>query len=74
MDRVQRDMAKQFPDIRTFFSSGSMVDAILNAGMPAPIRRAGEQPGSDTDLHIGQNLASQIRQLPGVGQVYIRRT
>ena len=37
MDRVQREMAKQLPEVRTFFSSGSMVDAILNMGMPAPI-------------------------------------
>ena len=37
MDRVQQQMANQFPEIRTFFSSGSMVDAILNTGMPAPI-------------------------------------
>ena len=37
MDRVQKEMASQYPDIRTFFSSGSMVDAILNSGMPAPI-------------------------------------
>src|SRR6266567_4362671 len=37
MDRVRKEMASQYPDIRTFFSSGSMVDAILNSGMPAPI-------------------------------------
>src|SRR6202789_3133382 len=37
MDLVQKAMASQFPDIRTFLSSGSMVDAILNMGMPAPI-------------------------------------
>src|SRR5579864_8802913 len=37
MDRVQKAIATQFPDIRTFFASGSMVDAILNMGMQAPI-------------------------------------
>ena len=37
MERVQKEMSKQYPEIRTFFSSGSMVDAILNSGMPAPI-------------------------------------
>ena len=37
MNRVQKAMASQFPDVRTFFSSGSMVDAILNSGAPAPI-------------------------------------
>jgi len=71
MDRIQKKMGEQFPEIRTFFSSGSMVDAILNSGMPAPI----DVQVSSPDLHqiygIAQNLATQIRQLPGVGQVYI---
>ena len=35
MDRVQKALARQYPDIRAFFSSGSMVDAVLNMGMPS---------------------------------------
>ncbi|HVI09149.1 MAG TPA: efflux RND transporter permease subunit [Candidatus Binatia bacterium] len=71
MDRVQRAMSNQFPEIRTFFSSGSMVDAILNMGMPAPI----DVQVSSPDLHqihgIAESLAHDIQQLHGVGQVYI---
>jgi multidrug efflux pump subunit AcrB len=71
MDRVQKEMDLQYPDIRTFFSSGSMVDAILNTGMPAPI----DVQVSGRSLHqiysVTQDLARRIRQLPGVGQVYI---
>ncbi|HYB76796.1 MAG TPA: efflux RND transporter permease subunit [Candidatus Bathyarchaeia archaeon] len=71
MDRVKAQIAKQYPDIRTFFSSGSMVDAILNMGMPAPI----DVQVSSPDLHeiygIAQNLAASFRGVPGVGQIYI---
>jgi len=71
MDRVQKAMASQFPDIRTFFASGSMVDAILNMGMPAPI----DVQVSSSDLSqiydIAQNLASRFRQVHGVGQIFI---
>jgi len=71
MNRVQKAMESQFPDIRTFFSSGSMVDAILNQGAPAPI----DVQVSSPDLHqiygIAQNFANRFRELPGVGQVYI---
>jgi HAE1 family hydrophobic/amphiphilic exporter-1 len=71
MDRVQKAMANQFPDIRTFFSSGSMVDAILNTGMPAPI----DVQVSSPDLHeiygIAQNLAARFREVHGIGQIYI---
>src|SRR5579872_4646044 len=71
MDRVQSQMTKQFADIRTFFSSGSMVDAILNAGMPAPIDVQVSSPDLPQIYGIAQNLATQIRQVRGVGQVYI---
>jgi HAE1 family hydrophobic/amphiphilic exporter-1 len=71
MDRVQKAMAKQFPDIRTFFSSGSMVDAILNTGMPAPIDVQVSSPDLDQIYGIAQNLASRFRAVHGVGQIYI---
>jgi HAE1 family hydrophobic/amphiphilic exporter-1 len=71
MDRVQKAMASQFPDIRTFFASGSMVDAILNMGMPAPI----DVQVSSSDLSqiydIAQNLASRFREVHGVGQIFV---
>ncbi|MFZ3265322.1 MAG: efflux RND transporter permease subunit, partial [Terriglobales bacterium] len=71
MDRVQKEIAEKFPEVRTFLSSGSMVDAILNMGMPAPI----DIQVSSSHLHQGyavaQDMAARVRQLPGVGQVYI---
>ncbi len=71
MDRVQQKMASQFPEIRTFFSSGSMVDAILNSGMPAPIDVQVSSSNLEQINGIAQNLAEEIRQVHGVGQVYI---
>jgi multidrug efflux pump subunit AcrB len=71
MDRVQKEMAQQFPDIRAFFSSGSMVDAVLNMGMPAPIDVQVSSPDLRQIYGVAQDLASQIRSLPGVGEVYI---
>jgi multidrug efflux pump subunit AcrB len=71
MDRVQKAMASQFPDIRTFFSSGSMVDAILNSGAPAPIDVQVSSPDLDQIYGIAQTLANRIREVHGVGQIYI---
>jgi multidrug efflux pump subunit AcrB len=71
MDRMRDAMHREYPELRTFFSSGSMVDAILNMGMPAPI----DLQVSGTHLHqtneIAQDLGNRIRNLPGVGEVYI---
>ncbi|MGA9544981.1 MAG: efflux RND transporter permease subunit [Candidatus Sulfotelmatobacter sp.] len=71
MDRVKKAMARQFPDIRTFFSSGSMVDAILNSGAPAPIDVQVSSPDLDQIYGIAQTLANRIREVKGVGQIYI---
>jgi len=71
MRRVQAQLNTQYPEVRAFFSSGSMVDAILNMGMPAPIDVQVSSPDVRQIYGIAQNLASRIKQLPGVGQVFI---
>ena len=71
MDRVREKMTAQYPEIRTFFSSGSMVDAVLNSGMPAPIDVQVSSRSLTQSYSIAQDLANRIRQLPGVGEVYI---
>ena len=71
MEKVKHDMEAQFPDVRTFFSSGALQDAILNQGQPAPI----DVQVNTRDLRLtystAQELARRIRHLPGVGQIYI---
>jgi multidrug efflux pump subunit AcrB len=71
MREVREGMQKQYPEIRTFFSSGSMVDAILNMGMPAPIDVQVSSSELEQSYGIAQDLARQIRGLRGVGEVYI---
>jgi HAE1 family hydrophobic/amphiphilic exporter-1 len=71
MDRVQKEMTQQFPEIRAFFSSGSMVDAVLNMGMPAPIDIQVSSPNMHDNYRVAQELADRIRGLSGVGEVYI---
>ncbi|HXY07197.1 MAG TPA: efflux RND transporter permease subunit, partial [Terriglobales bacterium] len=71
MEKVQEEMGREYPEIRTFFSSGSMVDAVLNMGMPAPIDVQVSSPDLKQIYGVAQNLAGQIRGLKGVGEVYI---
>jgi len=71
MDRVKNEVAARFPDVRAFFQSGSMVDAILNSGMPAPIDVQVNSRDLVLTYDVAQDLARRIRQLPGVGQIYI---
>jgi len=71
MDRVRDDIGAKFPDVRTFFQSGSMVDAILNSGMPAPIDVQVSSRNLRRAYRIAQDLAARFRELDGVGNVYI---
>jgi len=71
MDRVQEALAAKFPDVRSFLQSGSMVDAILNTGMPAPIDVQVSSRDLQRTYRVTQDLAGRIRTLRGVGEVYI---
>ena len=71
MDRVRRAVASQYPELRTFFSSGSMVDAILNMGAPAPIDVQVSSRDLDHTYNVAEDLAARIRKLSGIGEVYV---
>jgi multidrug efflux pump subunit AcrB len=71
MEKVKNELAAKFPDVRAFFQSGSMVDAILNSGMPAPIDVQVNTRDLETTYDAAQELARRIRRLPGVGEIYI---
>jgi len=71
MDRLRRAIAANYPNLRTFFTSGSMVDAVLNTGMPAPIDVQVSAADLDRTYTVAHELAARIRRLPGVGEAYI---
>jgi multidrug efflux pump subunit AcrB len=71
MDRVKQAMAAQFPEVRTFFQSGSLQDAILNQGQPAPIDVQVNTRDLDVTYNTAQDLARRIGKLSGVGEIYV---
>jgi len=71
MAEVREAIAREFPELRTFFQSGSMIDATLNMGMPAPIDVQVTGRDMQQNYEIAQDLAARIRQLRGVDEIYI---
>jgi len=71
MAAVRDRLARDLPELRTYFQSGGLVDAVLNQGVPAPIDVQVSGIDLKTDNTIAQNLARQFRALPGVSDVYI---
>jgi HAE1 family hydrophobic/amphiphilic exporter-1 len=71
MNEVRRRIATQLPQLRTYFQSGGLVDAVLNRGMPAPIDVQVSGMDLKADDRLAQDLARQIRAARGVSDVYI---
>ncbi len=71
IDRLQHRLATELPELSTFFSSGSLVDAVVNLGMPAPIDL--QVGGSDirADHAAALDLAERIRREPSVAEVFV---
>ena len=71
MARLKQRIAHELPELKAYFQSGGLVDAVLNLGLPAPIdvQVAGSnmQKGYDAAL----DLAGQIGRIPGVADVFI---
>jgi multidrug efflux pump subunit AcrB len=69
--RIKERMSKELPELAAFFSSGSLIDAILNLGKVAPI----DVQIAGTDMKAAYktalDLSSQFRSIPGVADVYI---
>src|ERR1700761_9682676 len=71
IEEVKQAVSRELPELQTFYSSGSLVDGVLNMGAPAPIdvRVAGNDMSAD--YAVAQQIASCIRTLRGVADVYI---
>jgi multidrug efflux pump subunit AcrB len=70
MGEVRERIAKQLPQLSTYFQSGGLVDAVLNQGMPAPIDVQVSGMDLQADDLIAQNLAREFKTIPGVADVY----
>jgi multidrug efflux pump subunit AcrB len=71
MSRVREEVARELPQLRTYFQSGGLVDAVLNQGAPAPIDVQVSGSNLEQANRIAQEIAGKIRALPGVSDVYI---
>ncbi|MGH9469620.1 MAG: efflux RND transporter permease subunit [Terriglobia bacterium] len=71
MNKVRRQLAENLPELRTYFHSGSLVEAVLNQGAPAPIDLQVSGRDLHTDMSIAREIAGRIRALPNISDVYI---
>ena len=70
MARVKRKIATDLPELTAYFSSGGLVDAVLNLGLPAPIDVQVAGSNMNRAYDTAMKLSAQIRKVPGVADVF----
>jgi len=68
---VKQRMSIEMPELQAFFSTGSLVDAVLNMGSPVPIDVRVSGTDIDSDYSLAESIATRIRAIRGVADVYI---
>ena len=71
MERVRRRLAKDMPELTTYFQAGGLVDSVINQGLPAPIDI--QISGNDLDQSFGLalDIATKVKALKDVSDVLI---
>ncbi|MGA7340520.1 MAG: efflux RND transporter permease subunit [Terracidiphilus sp.] len=71
MRRVQAKLAREIPELSTYFQAGGLVDSVINQGLPAPIDIQIKSQNMDQAYGLAQQLAAKVKAMPGVSNVYI---
>jgi multidrug efflux pump subunit AcrB len=69
--KIKRLLAQQMPELSSYFSTGSLVDAVVNMGAPAPIDIQISGSNFTADNAIAQRIASGLRKSSTVADVFI---
>ncbi|HZS53896.1 MAG TPA: efflux RND transporter permease subunit [Bryobacteraceae bacterium] len=71
IERVKRRMEQDMPELTAFFSSGSLVDSVVNMGMPAAIDLQVSGLDLHNDFRTALDISDRIRHMRNVADVYI---
>src|SRR5580698_3384747 len=69
--QIKKRVADEMPELTPFFSTGSLVDAVVSMGAPAPIDVQIVGANFDTDNKIAQDIASKLRLSPAIADVFM---
>jgi multidrug efflux pump subunit AcrB len=71
MDRLKSLLPRALPDVRTFFSSGSIIDSVLNFGLAAPIDVQLSAPTYRELFPVARSVEEALRGVPEVANTFI---
>ena len=65
-DQLKQELPQKVPEVQTFFSSGSIIDSVLNFGLAAPIDVQFSGPHYSDLFRVARAADEVIRPLPKV--------
>jgi multidrug efflux pump subunit AcrB len=68
---IRRRLADEMPELTTYFSTGSLVDAVVNMGAPAPIDIQISGANLQSANRVAQSIAATLRSSPAAADVFI---
>jgi multidrug efflux pump subunit AcrB len=69
--QIKKRMSQEMPEITPFFSTGSLVDAVVSMGAPAPIDVQVVGANLDIDNKVAQDIAGKLRLSPEIADVFM---
>lgn len=69
--QIKKRLSQEMPEITPFFSTGSLVDAVVSMGAPAPIDVQVVGANFEADNKIAQEIAGKLRLSPDIADVFI---
>jgi len=71
MQDVREKLAREMPELTTYFQAGGLVDSVVNQGLPAPIDVQVSSMDMEAAYALAKTLAQMIKTMPNVSGVYI---
>jgi multidrug efflux pump subunit AcrB len=71
MQRVREKLARQMPELTTYFQAGGLINGVINQGLPAPIDLQISSSNIDGAYALAEQMAAKIRTFPNVSATYI---
>jgi multidrug efflux pump subunit AcrB len=71
ISQIKKRLADEMPEITPFFSTGSLVDAVVSMGAPAPIDVQVVGANLESDNNVAQDIARKLRLSPAIADVFM---
>jgi multidrug efflux pump subunit AcrB len=69
--RLKQALAEDVPEVQTFFTSGSIIDSVLNFGLAAPIDIQVSGPSYSELYQVAQRVKGAMDSVPEVANTFI---